>query len=568
MSPSGQTVAEELDVAFERVKVFMADTRTSVNQGGASGSTGIQNGGKQMRATSAEACRVPVEWRRRSSICGPINYRTDDPATPRAILRKRVTYAELIGGRHFNVELEWNKAIGNALYAPGKATPKIPKEYKIVGKPIRRADIAPKAFCTEPFVTDVKRPGMVHARMVRPPVAGATIQSIDESSIKNIPGARVVRENNFLAVVADKEWDAVKALQQLKVQWSSSKPPFIDQAALYEHIRKAPVRKREDSKPVGNVAEAFKTAARVIEAEYEWPFQSDACMGPACAVVEIAADGHVTCWSGTQKPHFLRDGIARTLGVKAETVDCIWVVGPGSYGRSDADDCGNDCAVIAKAVGKPVRLQYMRNEGTGWDPKGPASIHRARAAIDANGQVIGYEFLSKGLSRVDVNTNGSQPRDTLAGHFRGAELRSGDNFGMPVDAYAFADNTPPGKRSRPCSTRLAAAQLPPARSGRPADPLRQRSPSWTKSPTRLPSIPWSSACGTSRTRAMPRCSRRRRRRPAGSRGRRRTKARAATRERPRHRLCGAQRHHRCDRGRGRGRPHDREDLGAEVHGRA
>jgi CO/xanthine dehydrogenase Mo-binding subunit len=135
----------------------------------------------------------------------------------------------------------------------------------------------------------------------------------------------------------------------------------------------------------------------------------------------------------------LRDGISRTLGVKQDMVDCIWVVGPGSYGRSDADDCGNDCAVIAKAVGKPVRLQYMRNEGTGWDPKGPASIHRARAAIDAKGQVIAYEFLSKGFSRVDVNTNGSQPRDTLAGHFRGVELRSGDNFGVPAESYAFAN---------------------------------------------------------------------------------------------------------------------------------
>jgi len=436
----GQMVAEELDVAFERVTVYMADTRTSVNQGGASGSTGIQFGGKQMRAASAEARRVLIEMAAQKlnlpagelAVTDGVVHAKGDPA-------KRATYAELIGGRHFNVELDWNKQIGNALYAPGKATPKSHKEYKIVGKPIRRADVAPKAFCTEPFVTDVKRPGMVHARMIRPPVAGATIQSIDESSIKNIPGARVVRENNFLAVVADKEWDAVKAMRELKVTWSNSKPPFIDQTALYDHIRKAPVRKREESKPVGNVAEAFKTAARVIEAEYEWPFQSHACMGPACAVVEIAANGHVTCWSGTQKPHFLRDGIARTLGVKPETVDCIWVVGPGSYGRSDADDCGNDCAVIAKAVGKPVRLQYMRNEGTGWDPKGPASIHRARAAIDANGQVIAYEFLSKGFSRIDVNTNGSQPRDTLAGHFRGVELRSGDNFGVPAESYAFAN---------------------------------------------------------------------------------------------------------------------------------
>ena len=156
----------------------------------------------------------------------------------------------------------------------------------------------------------------------------------------------------------------------------------------------------------------------MIEAEYEWPFQSHASMGPACALVEIK-DGQVTCWTGSQKPHFVRNGIAGTLGVPVEKVRAIWVVGPGSYGRNDADDAAMDAAVMAKAVGRPVRVQYMREQGTGWDPKGPASIHRARAAIDAAGKVTAYEFTSKGFSRVDVNTNGGKPHDTLAGQMRG-----------------------------------------------------------------------------------------------------------------------------------------------------
>jgi CO/xanthine dehydrogenase Mo-binding subunit len=155
-------------------------------------------------------------------------------------------------------------------------------------------------------------------------------------------------------------------------------------------------------------------------------------------VVEIK-DGHVTCWSGSQKPHFVRDGIARTLGMPADKVDCIWVVGPGSYGRNDADDCANDAAVLARAIGRPVRLQYTREQGTGWDPKGPASIHRARAAIDASGKVVAYEFISKGFSRFDVMTNGSQPADTLAGHFRGVPLKVNDAFGVPAESYAFAN---------------------------------------------------------------------------------------------------------------------------------
>ncbi len=184
--------------------------------------------------------------------------------------------------------------------------------------------------------------------------------------------------------------------------------------------------------------EAFRTAARVVEAEYEWPFQSHACMGPACALVEIK-DGNVTCWTGSQKPHFVQNGISRTIGVPTDKVHVIWVVGPGSYGRSDADDAAMDAAVLAKATGRPVRVQYTRDQGTGWDPKGPASIHRARAAIDADGKVVAYEFISKGFSRVDVNTNGSQPFDTLAGHFRGIELKSGDNFGIPAESYEFAN---------------------------------------------------------------------------------------------------------------------------------
>jgi nicotinate dehydrogenase subunit B len=436
----GQMVAEELDVPFKAVTVFMGDTATSVNQGGASGSTGIQFGGKQMRMAAAEARRVLVEMAA-TKLGLPADQLavTDGVVHAKNDASKKASYGELIGGRYFNVQLDWNKQWGNTLYAPGKAKPKDPKDYKIVGQPIHREDVAPKVYAQEDFCTDIKVPGMVHGRMLRPAVAGAVPVKVDESSIKNIPGARVVLDKGFLGVVADKEWDAIKAAQQLKVEWSDAKPPFPESAALYDHIRKAPVRKREvDNKQTGNVDEAFKTAARVIEAEYEWPFQSHACMGPACAVVEIK-DGNVTCWTGSQKSHFVQEGIALSLGIPKEKVHAIWVTGPGSYGRSDADDAAADAAILAKAVGKPVRVQYTRDQATGWDPKGPASIHRARAAIDAAGNVIAYEFTSKGFSRIDVNTNGGAPKDTLAGQLRGTELKSADGFGVPAESYEFAN---------------------------------------------------------------------------------------------------------------------------------
>ena len=433
----GQIVADELDVPFKSVKVVMADTAVTVNQGGASGSTGIQMGGKQLRMAAAEARRTLVEMAAGLlSVPADKLTVTDGMVSASDDKSKRISYAQMIGGKYFNIQLDWNKQYGNTLYAPGKAQPKKPSEHKIVGQPIKREDVAPKVFAQENFVTDITVPGMVHGRVLRPAVAGAVPTKVDESSIKDIPGAKVVWDKGFLGVVADKEWDAIQAAQKLKVEWSQVDAPFPEQASLYDHIRKASVRKRSVDKENGNVDDAFKNAAKVIEAEYEWPFQSHASMGPACALVEIK-DGQVTCWSGTQKSHFVQEGLALTLDVPLDKVHVIWTMGPGSYGRNDADDCAMDAAVLTKAVGKPVRLQYMREQGTGWDPKGPASIHKARAAIDAAGKVTAYEFTSKGFSRVDVNTNGGKPYDTLSGQTLGVALKSGDGFGVPAESYAF-----------------------------------------------------------------------------------------------------------------------------------
>jgi CO/xanthine dehydrogenase Mo-binding subunit len=434
-----QIVADELDVPFKSVKVYMADTATSVNQGGASGSTGIQLGGKQMRVAAAEARRVLVEMAAaRLSVPADKLTVNDGVVSAGDDKAKSVTYAQLIGGQYFNVQLDWNKEIGNALYAPGKASPKKPSEHKIVGQPIKREDVAPKVFCEEDFVTDVKVPDMMHGRMIRPSVAGSVPVKVDESSIKDIPGAKVVWQKGFLGVVADREWDAIRAAEKLKVEWSAEVQPFPVQASLFDHIRKAPVRKRMVEKENGDVDAAFKAAAKIIEADYEWPFQSHASMGPACSLVEIK-DGNVTCWSGTQKSHFVRDGLATLLQVPPDKVHVIFKSGPGSYGRNDADDCAMDAAILAQAVGRPVRLQYMRDQGTGWDPKGPASVHRARAGLNAAGEVIAYEFTSKAFSRVDVDTNGGKPPDTLTGQALGVALKSGDGFGVPAESYEIAN---------------------------------------------------------------------------------------------------------------------------------
>jgi CO/xanthine dehydrogenase Mo-binding subunit len=430
-----QVVAEELDVGADRVEVVMGDTGTSCNQGGASGSTGVSNGVRLLRRAAAEARRVLVERASEKLGVPAAELKVMDGVV--AAGDKKITYAELVGGRYFHHKVEWNKQVGNPMDISVPAKAKAPAEYKVVGKPLPRRDVAWKVFGTDGFVTDVRRPGMLHARVIRPPRAACKVRGIDESSIKAIRGAKVIREKDFVAVVAPKEWDAVRAAQSLKVDWQPMETPFPAMDQLYQHIRGAKVVKRQDEVKKGDVAAAFNApGVKVVQAEYEWPFQSHASMGPACAVAELK-DGSCTVWTGSQKPHFVRDGVARLLGLPEDKVRAIWVTGPGSYGRNDAGDAAMDAAFLARASGKPVRVQGMRADGTAWDPKGPACVHRARAAIDASGKVVAYEFVSKGFSRQHIATNESQPADSLIGQSMGVPPKPNQIFGVPAESYGF-----------------------------------------------------------------------------------------------------------------------------------
>src|SRR5712692_2550159 len=222
-----QIVAEELDVACERVTVYMGNTATSCNQGGASGSTGVQSGGKPLRNAAAEARRILVARASQRLGVPPEQLRVNDGVISAAgDPAKRITYAELIGGRHFNSKVEWNKQTGNTMNIKGEAKPKSPSEYKVVGKSFPRRDLPGNVFRTADYVTDISLPGMLHARVIRPSQAACVPVKVDEASIRSIRGARVVREKNFLAVVAPKEWDAVRAAQMLKVEWSQATDPF------------------------------------------------------------------------------------------------------------------------------------------------------------------------------------------------------------------------------------------------------------------------------------------------------------------------------------------------------
>src|SRR5205809_4502824 len=207
---------------------------------------------------------------------------------------------------------------------------------------------------------------------------------------------------------------------------------------LHQHIRNAKGIGSETPIKKGDVETALKSAHRVIEAEYEWPFQSHASMGPACAIADVRADG-ATVWTGSQKPHYVQTGTAKLVGLPPSSVRVTWIPGPGSYGRNDAGDAAHDAALLSKLTGKPVRVQYMRHDGTAWDPKGPAAVFRARAGVDAQGNVIAYDFFGKGFTRQDVDPREGDPKETLAGQLTGYAPKPTIVFQVPAEAYDFAN---------------------------------------------------------------------------------------------------------------------------------
>lgn len=432
-----QIVAEELDVAFERVHVVMGDTARTINQGGASGSTGLELGGLTMRNTAAQARSVLLSLAA-ARLDAPSTRLdvTDGVVTVRGDNQRRVRYADLIGGRYFHVRLHWNGKIGNHLLVTGTAPLKPHSDYRVVGKSFERADLPEKLFGLEVYVTEVKVPGMMHGRMIRPPAAGAVPTRVDRASLSHLHGVQIVWHEGLLGVVAPREWTAIKAAKELRVTWSTPPAPFPQQDALFSEIESTAPAGRGGAEPVGDVEKALNGASTIVAATYYWPFQSHASMGPACAVADVRAD-HATIWTADQKSHYVRDGVAALLGLPREKVHGIWLRGPGSYGRNDAGDAACDAAYLSRAVGKPVRLQGSRDQGTAWDPKAPASVHHVRAGLDAQGRVIAFQYRSKAFSRENIASHPDDPTQSLTGQMTGLPIRTKYAFDVPQEHYLF-----------------------------------------------------------------------------------------------------------------------------------
>jgi CO/xanthine dehydrogenase Mo-binding subunit len=230
---------------------------------------------------------------------------------------------------------------------------------------------------------------MLHGRVFRPPSVGAKLVSVNEASIRQIPGVQVVRLDSFLAVVASNEWAAVRAARELKAEWSDWQglPGSSD---LPRSLRSGAVERDETLVSRGDSAAALPAAAKQLSATYYWPFQSHGSLGPSCAVAEVRPDG-ATVWSASQGAHGLRATLARTFGIPQNKLRVIYMDGAGSYGTNGTDDVAADALLLSKTVGKPVRVQWMRGDEHAWDPKGPPQLLDLRAGLDSEGRIAAWE---------------------------------------------------------------------------------------------------------------------------------------------------------------------------------
>lgn len=373
-----QIVADELDVPMSSVRIVQGDTLTTPDQGPTFGSVSIQIGSMQIRNAAALARAALLE-----AAAKRLNAKPEELSIENGVVTSptgKVTFGQLIGGKTFNLKVDHTKP------PPWKDA----KAYKHVGTSVARLDIPDKVTGRFTYMHDVRVPGMLHGRVVRPPAIGAELETVDEASIKAIPGiVKVVREGNFLGVVAQSEWSAIRAARELKATWSEWKG-LPEQAKLYEYVRATKVAKDEVTGNIGNTAEAMaKDGVKKLAATYDFAIHTHGSIGPSCAIAEFE-DGKLTSWSASQMTHSLQKQLAKMLALPVDNVRCIYVEGSGCYGRNGHEDAAADAAILAKAVGKPVRVQWSRADEHGWDPKGPPTLIDMRAALDG-ADVVAWE---------------------------------------------------------------------------------------------------------------------------------------------------------------------------------
>lgn len=378
-----QLVAEELCVRLDRVKLIQCDTAVCPDQGTTSGSQSTPtNFNSDNLAQAAATAREALTNMAAEHLKEPADRLRVADGVITAKTGRRVKYEELIGSKRFNISLSTN------------AKRRSPAQWTVLGKPVPSLDRSALMTGHFEFVHNVRVPGMLHGRVVRPPEVGATVAEVDESSLREIPGiVKIVVRNNFVGVVTEKQFQAVQAVRQLKVKWNSG-PALPAQNSFYESFRKQPSHdallldsKNLDSK---DVEEQLASARAVLRATYAYPYQMHGSVGTSCAVADVKGN-NATVWSATQSVYPTRSVVAKLLGLSPENVRVIFVRGSGCYGLNGADAVSFDAALLSHAVGRPVRVQLSREDEMAWENFGSACVIEQRAALDENGAIVTWD---------------------------------------------------------------------------------------------------------------------------------------------------------------------------------
>ncbi|MGY4436410.1 nicotinate dehydrogenase subunit B [Bradyrhizobium sp. F1.13.1] len=384
----GQIVAEELDVSFARVVVVLGDTATVPNQGATIASETIQITAVPLRKAAAQARHFLIARAAEHLELPAADLRIEDGLV-RGHDNRSISYGELISGETIRLELADDVAV------------KPVDDYAIVGQSMPRIDLRAKATGEVTFVHDIRVSGMLHGRVVRPPYAGVdagpfvgtSLISVDESSVRDIPGIMaVVRIGDFVGVVAEREENAIRAAEQLAVSWRPT-PELTDLADVENALRANPSTPRTLIDK-GDVDAAIAGAAKPMRRTYLWPYQMHASIGPSCAVADFQ-DGNIRVWSGTQNPHVLRADLSLLIERPESEIEVIRLEAAGCYGRNCADDVTADALLLSRAVGRPVRVQLTREQEHAWEPKGAAQLIDVNGGLDAAGDVAAYDLATR-----------------------------------------------------------------------------------------------------------------------------------------------------------------------------
>ena len=402
-----QLVAEELSVPFDRVRLIQCDTSMTPDQGTTSGQqshpTNFNQTNLALAAATARETLVRLASARLGAAPDDLVAR-DGVVSVRATPSRNVGYGALVGGRKFEVQLD------------SKARRKHPREWTVLGTSVPRVDMRAMVTGQFEFVHDVRVPGMLHGRVVRPPAPGATVMSVDESSVRDVPGLmKVVVKSNFVGVVAEKAWQATQAAARLRVTWAAG-TRLSPQRDIYQQVRKEPSLDTllVDS---GDVETTLASAVTVLRATYQHPYQMHGSIGSSCAVADVHAD-RATLWSSTQSAYPTRNTTAAILGLKPDSVHVIYTRGAGCYGINGADTVTYDAAVLSQAVGKPVRVQLSRRDEMAWENYGNLFAIDQRVGLDSNGTIAVWDYeawsAAKG-GRPGYNTPGNVVTGSLLG---------------------------------------------------------------------------------------------------------------------------------------------------------